>query len=35
MIISGYVPQTVKKGDEEYLIVVEGVKDTGEFLPIL
>ncbi|XP_023338617.1 nucleolar and coiled-body phosphoprotein 1 isoform X2 [Eurytemora carolleeae] len=25
----GYVPQTVKKGDEEYLIVVEGVKDTG------
>ena len=25
----GYVPKTVKKGDEEYAIVVTGVKDTG------
>jgi len=25
----GYVPKTVKKGDEEYMIVVSGVKDTG------
>jgi len=25
----GYVPKTVKKGDEEYTIVVTGVKDTG------
>lgn len=25
----GYVPKTVKKGDEEYVIVVSGVADTG------
>lgn len=25
----GYVPKTVKKGSEEYMIVVSGVKDTG------
>ena len=25
----GYVPKTVKKGNEEYMIVVSGVKDTG------
>jgi len=25
----GYVPQTVKKGNEEYMIVVQGVADTG------
>lgn len=25
----GYVPKTVKKGDDEYAIVVTGVKDTG------
>jgi len=25
----GYVPKTVKKGDDEYQIVVTGVKDTG------
>ena len=25
----GYVPPTVKKGDEEYAIIVSGVKDTG------
>ena len=25
----GYVPKTVKKGSEEYMIVVPGVKDTG------
>lgn len=26
----GYVPKTVKKGDDEYMIVVQGVPDTGE-----
>merc|ERR1712012_314329 len=25
----GYVPKTVKKGEDEYMIVVSGVKDTG------
>jgi len=25
----GYVPKTVKKGEDEYVIVVSGVKDTG------
>jgi len=25
----GYVPKTVKKGDAEYVIVVQGVQDTG------
>jgi hypothetical protein len=25
----GYVPKTIKKGEDEYMIVVEGVKDTG------
>ena len=25
----GYVPPMVKKGDEEYAIIVSGVKDTG------
>ena len=28
----GYVPQTVKKGNEEYMIVVQGVADTGEIM---
>ena len=26
---AGYVPKTVKKGEDEYAIVVTGVKDTG------
>ena len=25
----GYVPKTVSKGEDEYMIVVSGVKDTG------
>jgi len=25
----GYIPKTVKKGDDEYAIIVSGVKDTG------
>ena len=25
----GYVPKTVKKGEDEYAIIVSGVKDTG------
>jgi len=25
----GYTPKTVKKGDDEYMIVVQGVQDTG------
>ncbi len=28
----GYVPKTIKKGEDEYMIVVEGVKDTGNSL---
>ena len=25
----GYVPKTIKKGEDEYMIVVQGVQDTG------
>ena len=28
----GYVPKTVKRGDDEYMIVVSGVSDTGMML---
>jgi hypothetical protein len=29
IIFLGYVPKTIKKGEDEYMIVVQGVQDTG------
>jgi hypothetical protein len=28
----GYVPKTIKKGEDEYMIVVQGVQDTGTII---
>ncbi len=27
----GYVPKTVKKGEDEYVVIVQGVQDTGKW----